>query len=162
MADEKPQEPSNWGVWLVHQLIHPFAVSATPGFLAILMVYLVFSAFARGFYPGVRSFAGILLPLIMVTFIFIFQRELLEKLGTIPLFVSVFAALVVGLIVMFAVQLYARSPTVPITELVLSGSFSLLVFSYASLRGNAMLSYYYGMIAGFLLYIIFFGFPLLG
>jgi hypothetical protein len=140
-------------------LIHPFAVSATPGFLAILMVYLVLSAFARGFYPGVRSLAGILFPLIMVTFVFIFQRELLERLGTIPLFVSFAAALILGVLVMVVVQVYARSPTVPVTELVLSGSFSLLVFSYASLRGNKMLSYYYGMIAGFLLYIICFGFP---
>ena len=91
--------------------------------------------------PGVRSCAGVLFPLIMMTFIFIFHRELLEKLRTIPTFVSFFSALIIGLFVMIVMFLAARYPAAPVTELVLPGSFSLLVFSHASLPGNQMLSY---------------------
>jgi hypothetical protein len=96
-----------------------------------------------------------------VTFIFIFQRELIEKLGKIPIILSFTISLLVGLLVMVVIGYFFRGQSVPVTELVLSGSFSILVFSYVSLQGNEILSYYYGMVTGFLLFIIFFGFPVL-
>ena len=161
MENRKPSELNNWGTWLIHKVVHPFTVFATPVFVLLLMIYLVFYAFRGGFYPGVRSFAGVLLPLIMVTFIFIFQKELLEKLGKIHTLISFFISLIIGIVVMVVVRSFGHSSTVPITELVLSGSFSILVFSYVSLQENKMLSYYYGMISGFLIYIIFWGFPVL-
>jgi len=49
---------------------------------------------------------------------------------------------------------------VPVNELLLSASFSILVFSYVSLPQNKVLSYYYGTVSGLLIYMIFFGFPL--
>ncbi len=161
MEKKKPLELNNWGTWLIHKVVHPFTVFATPVFVLFLMIYLVFYAFRGGFYPGVRSFAGVLLPLIMVTFIFIFQKELLEKLGEIPTLFSFFASLIIGIVVMVVVRFFVYFSAVPIAELVLSGSFSILVFSYVSFRENKMLSYYYGMISGFLIYIIFWGFPVL-
>lgn len=50
---------------------------------------------------------------------------------------------------------------VPITEVVLSGIFSALVFSYASIRGTKAFAYYYGITLGFLTYIVVLGFPAL-
>ncbi len=50
---------------------------------------------------------------------------------------------------------------VPITEVVLSGIFSALVFCYASIRESKVFTYYYGMILGFLIYIVVLGFPVL-
>lgn len=161
MENKKPLELKNWGMLLIHKVVHPFTIFSTPFFVLLLMIYLVFYAFREGIYIGIRSFAGILLPLIIVTFIFIFERELLEKLGKIPTLISLFASLIVGIIVMVLIRFFAHSSAVPITELVLSGSFSILVFSYVSLRENKMLSFYYGMIFGFLIYIIFWGFPVL-
>jgi phage-related protein len=161
MENKKPSELNNWGRVLIHKIAHPFTIFATPLFVLLLMAYLVFYAFKGGIYPGIRSFAGVLLPLIMVTFIFIFQKELLEKLGKIPTLISFLASLVAGIIMMIIIRYFAYSSAVPITELVLSGSFSILVFSYVSLPENKMLSYYYGMISGFLIYIIFFSFPVL-
>ena len=161
MESDGPKEPGNWSVWLIHGLVHPFTIFATPTFVFVLMIYFVLHDFGGGFAAGMRSTAGVLFPLIMATFVFIFQKELLQRLGRLPTLMSFLIALIIGLLVMVAIRLFARSDTVPIAELVLSGSFSLLVFSYASLGGNKMLSYYYGMISGFLLYIIFVGFPVL-
>jgi len=161
MEHRKPSDLNNWGMLLIHKVVHPFTVFATPLFVLLLMIYLVSKAFMRGFYLGVRSFAGVLLPLIMVTFISIFQKELLEKLGKIHTLISFFISLIIGIVVMIVVQSFGHYSTVPITELVLSGSFSILVFSYVSFRENKMLSYYYGMISGFLIYIIFWGVPVL-
>ena len=161
MEKKNLPELNNWGTWLIHKIVHPFTIFATPLFILLLMGYLVFHAFSSGIYPGIRSFAGILLPLIMVTFIFIFQKELLEKLGRIPTLISFFSSLIIGIVVMVVIRFFAYSLPIPITELVLSGSFSILIFSYVSLQENRMLSYYYGMISGFLIYIIFWGFPVL-
>ena len=161
MKDGKISEQDNWGIALINRVVHPFTVFATPALVLILIIYLVICNFREGIYVGIRSFAGFLFPLILVTFIFKFQKELLEKLGKIPTLISFGISLFTGIVVMIVVQGFERFLLVPIVELVLSGSFSILVFSYASLRGNKMLSYYYGMISGFLFYIIFWGFPAL-
>jgi phosphoglycerol transferase MdoB-like AlkP superfamily enzyme len=159
MGGNSSIELNNWGKLLIHKVVHPFTIFVTPLFVLVLTVYLIIYAFKTGISSGVRSFAGVLLPLIMVTFIFIFQRDLLQKLERIPTLISFSASFIVGIIVMVVIRLFAKNTPVPITELVLSGSFSILVFSYVSLEGNKMLSYYYGMISGLLFYIIFWGFP---
>ena len=158
---DSEDELRNWGIFLINKVVHPFTIVATPLFILLLMIYLIYNSFTSGVYAGIRSFAGCLLPLILVTFIFIFQRDLLERLGKISTLLSFIISLFIGVLLMVVIGSLANNQSIPITELVLSGSFSILVFSYVSLEGNKMLSYYYGMISGFLLFIIFFGFPLL-
>ena len=163
MKEDNHLALSNWGLYLLNKVLHPFTVFGTPMFILILVIYFVNCAFSNGVYSGVRSFAGALLPLVMVTYIFIFQKELLGKLGNINVFISFFASLIWGIIIMVIIQSFG-SPysAIPINELVLSASFSILVFSYVSLPHNKVLSYYYGTVSGFLLYIIFWGFPIGG
>ncbi len=162
MENTQSVEQNNWSVWLIRKVIHPLTIFVTPLSIFLLLLYLVSRAFDGGFYPGMRSLAAVLLPLIAITFIFTFQKELLESLfGRIPTFVSLCASLIIGMAVMAVIQSSARFSTFPVTELVLSGSFTILVFSYVSLQANKVLSYYYGMITGFLLYIVLWGFPTL-
>lgn len=76
--------------------------------------------------------------------------------------VLVFAfTLLIGLVVM---QLLTIAPTgVPLAELVVSGSFSVLLFSLAAFpedKDKAMF-YYFGMMLGFLSYVVILGFPAL-
>jgi len=153
------QDQSNWGQWLLHKIIHPFAVSATPLFILALMVYFLSLAFGEGIYRGIRSFASVLLPLIVVTYIFIFQKTQLEKLGEPSVLKWGFlASLLTGFGTMALIRFVGR---VPVTEVVLSGIFSALVFCYAGIRESKVFSYYYGMILGFLIYIVVLGFPVL-
>ncbi len=152
-------EGSNWGLWLLQKVLHPFAISATPLFILGLIVYFLFSAFGKGIYPGVRSFAGVLLPLIVMTFMFLFHKAQLEKLGdTRVLQWGFFASVLTGFGALALIHFFGR---VPITEVVLSGIFSALVFCYASIRESKVFTYYYGMILGFLIYIVVLGFPVL-
>jgi hypothetical protein len=123
------------------------------------MVYFLFSAFGEGIYPGVRSFAGVLLPLIVAAFMLIFQKPQLEKLGEPSVLRwGVFASVLTGFGAMALIRFMGRAP---ITEVVLSGVFSALVFCYASIRESEIFAYYYGMILGFLIYIVVLGFPVL-
>jgi hypothetical protein len=66
-----------------------------------------------------------------------------------------------GVIVMVALRFFARTSEIPIAELMVSGCFSVLVFSAASTEEDIGLSYYYGAMSGILLYVIILGFPLL-
>lgn len=153
---------SNWGLSLINKLIHPFTVVLTPVFTLILIVYFVIKAFQTDLYSGIRSFAGTLLPLVMVTFIFIFHSHLIGSvLGKISVPISAGFSFVLGIIVMIIVRTFSSSHSaVPAAEILLSGSFSLLVFSYIHISEKKILAYYYGMVCGFLTYIIFFGFPI--
>jgi hypothetical protein len=154
---------SNWGLSLLRKFLHPLTVFGTPTFLLALLIYFLMRAFRTDLAYGIRSLAGFLLPLIVSTFIFIYQKEILAKLGDVNVVISFIISLIWGVIIMVVVRLFtAMASPVPVNELVLSSSFSVLVFSYVSLPQNKVLSYYYGTVSGLLLYIIFFGFPIIG
>jgi len=154
-----PPAASNWGLWLLRNVVHPFVIAATPLFLLGLIVYFVASAFREGIYPGLQSAAGALLPLIAVTYLFGFQGDRLAALGRPPaLRLGFVGALVIGFGAMAMVHALGRAP---ITEVVLSAIFSGLVFCYASLREQRVFAYYYGMMLGILGYIVLRGFPTL-
>jgi magnesium-transporting ATPase (P-type) len=154
---------SNWGLNLINKLVHPFTIIATPVFILILVILFIIRAFATDLFTGVRSFAGALLPVITMTFIFIFHRPLLSNLTKLGYWASYFISLVLAIGIMVVITFfgnYSQTSTIPVCELVLSGSFSLLVFSYVNRKENKILAYYYGVISGFLIYIILAGFPL--
>lgn len=153
---------SNWGLTLINKVIHPFTIVFTPIFALVLLVYFIVRSFTVDVSAGVRSFAGALLPLVLVTFIFMFRSHLLETLfGRLNVPVSAGVSFIVGLAVMGIARVFASiQSVVPVAELLLSGSFSLLVFSYIHIPEKKILAYYYGMVFGFLTYIVFFGFPI--
>lgn len=149
----------NWGARLIDLALYPFALVATPAFLLFLMVFFVARAFAHSSGNGVRSFSAVLLPLMVLALLVAFKRENLkraERVGNIWVFVG---TLVIGLGVM---ELLRLTPTgVPASELILSGSFSVLLFSSVSLSRDKAMFYYFGTILGFLSYVVLFGFPAL-
>jgi len=150
---------SNWGLWLLRNVLHPFVIGATPLFVLGLIVYFVVSAFGEGIYPGIRGAAGVLLPLIVVTYMFVFQSDRLARLGEPGVLRWGFVgSLLVGFAAMEMVRAVGRAP---VSEVVLSAMFSGLVFCYASVRDPKVFVYYYGMMLGFLIYIVFLGFPAL-
>ena len=151
----------NWGSYLVRNLIHPFTIFATTAFILILIVYFIFNAFRISVYAGVQSLAGALLPLIIANFILIFNRDLITYFAKINNLIGFSSAMIWGFIVMVVIRFFGSMNVtpIPISELILSGSFSILVFSHAEGAQSKIFLCYYGMICGFLLYIIVFGFP---
>lgn len=148
---------TDWGSRLIQNVLYPLALVGAPVFLAGFLVYLVVQAFGDSIDDGIRSFASVLLPLMGVTFLLTFRREeASEQAERVPLWLAFVATFVIGMI---AVQLLSISTTAPIAEIVLSASFSILVFSYMSLERQKMFAYYFGMVIGFLSFIVIFGFP---
>jgi hypothetical protein len=91
-----------------------------------------------------------------LTFLVKFRREILGKANLAPSGLTFLVTLAVGLAIMRAVSF---APHVPLRELVLSGTFSVLVFSYVLLDRDKSMSYYFGTILGALLYVVLWGFP---
>lgn len=81
-----------------------------------------------------------------------------ERTLRLPLWMTFSLSLIAGMVVMFLLSsgLFAG---VPLTELVMSSSFAVLVFGALALERDAMFSYYYGLLFGMLGFVIMFGVP---
>ena len=158
----------NWGLGLIDGFLYPLAMVATPLFLLALIVFFVFQAFSDSVGDGIRSFAAVLLPLMTIALLVGFRRdELREKKealqeGSAQAFPSALAFTLTLLAGIGVLALLVITPTgVPLPELVLSGCFSVLIYSYVALPQDKAMFYYFGMVLGFLLYVVILGFPTL-
>ena len=159
---------SNWGLGLIDGFLYPLAMVATPLFLLALIVFFVFQAFTDGVGDGIRSFAAVLLPLMTIALLVGFRKEELREKkeliqeGGVQAFPSALAFTLTLLAGVGVLALLVVTPTgVPLPELVLSGSFSVLIYSYVALPQDKAMFYYFGMVLGFLLYVVILGFPTL-
>lgn len=148
----------DYGRALIQKVLHPIAIFGTPLAILLLTIFFVLFAFSKNSVTGFRSLAGGLLPLLTVTYIYSFQASLIKKMGDIAEMTALVSSLAIGIAIMLMIDLLG-SITVPIKEVVLSSTFSMLVFSYVLLPENKVISYFYGIVIGFLLYIIFVGIP---
>jgi hypothetical protein len=153
------KDQQDWGTIVITRGIYPIAFVATPGFLLVLMVFFVSRAFSHSLGAGVRSFSSVLLPLMVLGLMRTFQKERLRRAERFNNTLVLGLTLLIGVAVM---QLLTIAPTgIPLAELVLAGSFSVLLFSHAALPENKdkAMFYYFGMILGFLSYVVILGFP---
>jgi hypothetical protein len=132
MGEQQNFGMGDWGSYVVRTFIHPFTIVATPVFVLILTAYFIINAFRISIYDGVRSFAAALFPLIIMTFIYIFNKDLIKYLEKVNILISFSSALIWGFIVMVVIRFSGsmNGAPIPISELVLSGSFAILIFSY--------------------------------
>ncbi len=159
--DTNSRRLEDWGRYLIQRILHPATIFGTPSIIFILLVYFVVTAFMGAMPDGLRSFAGALLPMIIATYIYIYQKDLINNLGKFNSLYSLVGMMALGIGIMIMIKTVGQAfEGLPIKEVVLSSVFSLLVFSYVVLDENKVLSYFYGLVVGFLLYIIFVGLPL--
>lgn len=161
--NQKESFVESWGKLVLTKVLHPLILVVTPIFILVLLIYLNYRSFSTGFWAGIRSLAGILFPLFFATLLFIYKRELINRLRKTRILYSSLLSFLIGIILMVVIKVFGTydlaSKGVPIAEIVLSGSLSLLVWTNVGEKDSKALSYYYGMILGILFYIIIWGFP---
>lgn len=150
-----------FGLWVIQHVLHPFAVFATPLITIGLILLLLVRAFRLSLKEGVRSLSAVLLPLVVLTFVFMFEKRLIVEIGNIPAIIGFIASLFIGIAVMVVIRFLANlSFFIPFAEILLSGTLMTLVFSYITLQKSGVLAYCYGMLSGFLIFVILLGVPL--
>jgi hypothetical protein len=145
----------------VHETARFVALYGTPACLGLIGLYLVADAFGSGVATGLRSLASVLLPVIIGSFLLAFNRQALQRVAGVPTAIGLLAGLGMGLLVMAALRFFAGSP-MPLAELLVSGCFAVLVFSSASETAGRGLAWYYGVMTGLLVYLVFWGTPVGG
>jgi hypothetical protein len=150
-----------------YEFIRVIVMLATLVGLALICVYLVLSAFGSGFAAGIRSTAGVLLPLVVGGFVAVFNRSLLERISSVPVAPAFLIALVFGVGVMLLIENLAELRFAPIPELIISVGLSVLLYAPGALPGfmnaaegsDRWVAYYFGIVSGMLGYVVFMGFP---
>ena len=145
----------------VYEFAQTLTIYGTPILLALIGVFLVLNAFGQSLTIGFRSLAGFLFPLIMASFLYVFNRELLERTGGVSTVIGFFTGFGLGIVLMLVLELTPQGRGVPLAEIVVSGCFSVLVFFSISSSSDKVLTYYYGTLIGLLVYVIARGVPLL-
>jgi hypothetical protein len=90
-----------------------------------------------------------------------YEKRLFVQIGNIPAIIGFLASLLVGIVVMLVIRFLANVAFfIPFAEILLSGTLATLAFSYLSLQKSGVLAYCYGMLSGFLIFVILLGVPL--
>lgn len=150
-----------------YEFIRNAVMLATLASLALICVYLVMSSFSASSEAGIRSTAGILLPLVVGGFVAVFNRGLFERLTAIPVIPAFVIAMVFGVGTMLLIRNLDALRFAPIPELIIAAGLSALLYAPGALPGfmNASQSsekwvaYYFGLVSGMLGYVVFMGFP---
>jgi hypothetical protein len=144
-------------------------VFGTLGVLAWIAFAFVSVEFRLGTRYGIRSAAGIALPMIAGGYAFAAHRGFLRRLRDLPAAVRFSASLVAGALVMASIRFFLVLYPLVIPELVIASCIALLVFASDSIPGLALdvpprwsdrpLAPFYGLAAGMLLYLVVYGVP---
>jgi len=135
--------------------------------LAAICIYLVVSAFNFGPSTGIRSTAGIILPLVIGGFLAVFKRDLFDKASTLPPSIAFLVAVGFGVLVMLQMRNIAALRIAPIAELIVAAGLTILLYAPGSVPGitqettqsDVCMAYYFGVVSGMLGYVVFMGFP---
>lgn len=135
--------------------------------LALICFYLVSTAFEIDAAAGLRSVAGVMLPLVVGGFLAVFQKNLFEKAVRVPPGIAFLLAVVFAVAVMLLIENIESLRAAPIAEIVVAAGLSILLYSPGSMPGfvqatdksEVWMAYYFGMVSGLLGYVVLVGFP---
>lgn len=135
--------------------------------LVLICGYFLVSAFEVSVSSGIRSLAGILLPIVIGGFLAVFNRRLFEKAAALPFSVAFASALVFGVVVMLLIRSFESLSFAPIAEFIVASVLTLFLYAPGAMRGitadvtrdDIWAAYYFGLVSGMLAYVVFMGFP---
>lgn len=135
--------------------------------LGAICVYLVVSAFGIDFATGMRSTAGILLPLVVGGFLAVFKRGLFAGTAGLRPSLAFALAFVFGAGVMLMLRNIDSLRFAPLPEFIVAAGLTILVYAPGSMPGivretgksDVWMAYYFGLVTGMLGYVVLIGFP---
>jgi hypothetical protein len=159
MSYPTPAHPERPRMVAVYDSARILTLYGTPILLAAVGLYLNTQAFGRGPSAGLRSLAALLFSVVIASCLYVFHRDLLRSLGRVSPAPGFLIGFAMGIVLMVVLELVPRASAIPLAELTVSGCFSVLVFASVASDGDSVFTYYYGALAGLLLYVIVRGLP---
>lgn len=143
-------------VYALNRLVVVISIAAIVG----LLLSSVTQAFAVNPEVGFRSFAAAALPPIVLTYSSFFSRSVKppERVLEVNLFAIALVWILVLLILVDFITLRFEH-SIPLGEFVISLTLSALFYFTKRLSSRSLLSCSYGILSGFLMYILLFGLP---
>lgn len=164
---DSTSQQDNLAMNVIHAILWT-ALIVAPAFLGVLASVFVVRAFSGGFLPGLRSFASILLPLVVLTFAvapqFVQNQQGAQRRdrkapprrkAKLSLWQATALMAAAGALMM---QLLKLSTSIPIVELVLATGFAFILYLWADSKDHAA-PYCLGLVIGALGYIVIVGVP---
>ncbi|HBB33206.1 MAG TPA: hypothetical protein DDZ80_08505 [Cyanobacteria bacterium UBA8803] len=152
--ETKPKS-SKLSFFILNFLIIAFASAIIIGSLS----YLIIRDFSYGIGIGMRSLLVILLPIIVIIFIRSFVKVESTEQREVPPFNLFFIFSILTLMAFVTLKLY-YSPIIPLAQMLLSLIVILAGTIYKGVHFKALASCSYGIVSGFLAYILLFELPI--
>ncbi len=152
---EVKKRSSRLPVDILNFVVISFASAIVIGTLS----HLIIEAFSINIGIGLRSLLAALLPIIVITAIRSFVKTGDAQRGEMP-FVNIYIIFsILGIIALLTVR-FLNEPLIPLGEVLLSFIITSAWLTYNHDKFKAFLARAYGIVSGFLVYIIFFELPL--
>lgn len=150
-----------------YEFVRVSVMLVTLASLGFICFYLVTSSFSIDSATGIRSIAGVMLPLVIGGFLAVFKRSLFEKASQLSPSIAFVLAAAFAVVVMLLIENIELLRLAPIAELVVAAGLTILLYAPGSMpgflqateRSDVWMAYYFGMVSGMLGYIVLMGFP---
>lgn len=144
-------------VYAANRLLTITAIAAVLG----LLVSAIIQSFAVGLDVGFRSLAAAALPPIILTYSSFFSRSVKPPSDSV-LEVNLFAIALLWILILLTLINFITfrfNHTIPLGEFLISLTLSALFYLTKRLSSRSLLSCSYGILSGFLMYLLVFGLP---
>lgn len=157
MPKRVDSESKDKQVLLPLHMLNVMAIILSIAIIIIFLASLTIEAFQGSAEAGLRSLAATLLPPIVITYI-VFFTPFSRSQSRIPEFSLYFVFTLWSLILFILVSNYLNDRS-PFGELALSITLTSLIYIYRTTPFRAFISCAYGILSGFLFFVLFFGVP---
>ncbi|NJN88000.1 MAG: hypothetical protein HC881_19050 [Leptolyngbyaceae cyanobacterium SL_7_1] len=157
MSKRVDEPRSDKQVLLPLHMLNVMAIILSVAIILIFLASVTIEAFQGSTDAGLRSLAATLLPPIIITYI-VFFTPFIRSQTRIPEFSLYFVFTLWSLILFILVSNYLSQRS-PAGELALSITLTSLIYIYRTTPFRSFISCAYGILSGFLFFVLFFGVP---
>ncbi len=152
----------NAAVWLHDAVLYPIITKGPALGLAVLLGFVIVNTYLdEGRDAAIRSLAASLIPLVMFEYLARFQRDVLLKILPSSAILGVILFFGLGMAAMFTMEEVGNhTKHWPMNEVLVSAALATVLYAEKIGQGRNVLSWYYGILLGFLVYVVWQGVPI--
>jgi predicted cobalt transporter CbtA len=141
-------------------IVNRIVITLAYALVASFLISLTIQSFQIGLQTGVRGFAAAALPPIIVAYLSYSSRNRRSQTQLPPINLYFLSTVwIVLLLTVIHVITLRFTQGIPIGEFITSVTLTAMIFLYGRVPFRSRLSFSYGVLSGFLIYLLLFGLP---